>query len=116
MHIGRGKSKKLAKRMAAHLMAEYLKALPVESATHHVSVEDDEEIARLLSKHYQQIRPESEDEMTVSHGEIRRNRNQKKISIFEKANTVYKKYADWEGPKAELLKVVCILRIIHNFG
>jgi RISC-loading complex subunit TARBP2 len=104
IQIGRGKSKKLAKRMAAHLMADYLRALPVETATHHVSLEDDEEICRLLSRKYQLMKMnESEDDEEISYSHYRSRKKPNKISIFEKANMVYKKYADWEGPKADLL-------------
>jgi len=46
--IGSGKSKKLAKRMAAHMMAERLRNLPSESAISLSYEDDDEEICRSM--------------------------------------------------------------------
>lgn len=103
IQIGRGKSKKLAKRIAAHLMADYLKSLPVETATHHVSLEDDEEISKLLSRKYQQMRANESDEDEERGRTAKKKPN--KMSIFEKCHLIYKKYSDWEGPKAKLLEV-----------
>jgi len=44
VEIGKGKSKKLAKRQAAHLMAERLRSIPSEKTSVHAYDEDDDKI------------------------------------------------------------------------
>ena len=100
IQIGRGKSKKLAKRMAAHLMAEHLRALPVESAAHYICREDDEEIARILSQSYKQMMIE-EDENDEEDGGTK----PVKMSVYERIDSVYTRYRDWNGAKADHLHV-----------
>lgn len=48
VEIGKGKSKKLAKRMAAHHMADKLRSLPTESGNVHAFDDDDDRIIEKL--------------------------------------------------------------------
>lgn len=48
VQIGRGRSKKLAKRAAASLMVDYLKELPVETVTPQMIIEEHAEISKIL--------------------------------------------------------------------
>ncbi|XP_065332889.1 RISC-loading complex subunit tarbp2-like isoform X3 [Cloeon dipterum] len=79
IETGTGKSKKLAKRQAAHKMWLKLKDLPVEQPNANLGLEDDDEIAQRSSSgsHYAELKDSKIATLTPPHSQ--------KVSMFHKS-------------------------------
>lgn len=103
MEIGKGKSKKLAKRMAAHHMADKLRSLPTESANVHAFDDDDDRIIERLRE------LTTKDDETSSTNNETRPVGGKIIPSFsdvQKIAELYSTHIGLNGPVTDKLKVL----------
>lgn len=98
VEIGKGKSKKLAKRMAAHNMAEKLRSLPTESANVHAFDDDDDRIIERLKS--MSLEDESSRDDNKVSGKMAPT-----FSDVEKIAELYNSHIGLMGPVIDKLKV-----------
>ncbi|ODN02647.1 RISC-loading complex subunit TARBP2 [Orchesella cincta] len=98
VEIGKGKSKKLAKRMAAYHMAEKLRSLPTESANVHAFDDDDD---RIIDRLREMMREKEEQALS---GEIKSAKIGPTFSDVEKIAELYNTHIGLNGPVTDKLK------------
>jgi len=99
--VGVGKSKKVAKRMAAFKMYSRLKDLPCENNTAQYGLDDDDEIAQRMASDLGELKSAKVPTLTTQHTV--------KISQF------HKQLKSSEGPKLLELQVATLMESNFNF-